>query len=495
MDYINYNIIVEKNLTVLANYNGPPTIKSKLELDELEKQEIDYFITDLENPDAKIKEGRLKAIGIKLAKALFTKDIRDQFYLVQKKAGAKGVRIRLTVNHPKSRSYPWESLYLNHRYLALDDQTPLTRFIPNGTFEKKEIKKPVKMLVVGAQPAKRGLPTAHVERDIKNIEDALNEQIESGTIHLALIRIGTVPNVLEQLKKTQYNVFHFIGHGIFENGTGKLAFESPEGKYDPVDHVRMGQMLMNQREMGLVVLNACQGAATSTSDVLTGLAPELIKMRIVPSVIAMRYSITNQMANLFSREFYPNLLKKPIDQNLQSVRHTISVHPKSATADFLAPVLFLNAPDGVIFKPKLPPPPTPVPAKKTEEVLRPTEEIPPQKVKEFLKLGAKCSDTIALLNSFIEDPSPTNDRKAWKSFKELIATSEQALTQYEIEDECEELIEIRNRLGRLRRQRNEHRSAGRDELADKAEAVIQRNYRDSIRIIMRLSTHLSSGNS
>ena len=492
MDYANFNIVVQKNLTVLTNYNGSPSIKSKLDLDELEKREIDYFITDLENPDVNIAKGRLRAIGIKLAKALFTKDIRDQFHHVQKRAGTKGVRIRLTVNHPKSRSYPWEALYLNHRYLALDEETPLTRFIPNGTFEKKEIRKPVKMLVVGAQPAKRGLPTAHVARDIKNIEDALNGHKENGTIYLDLIRIGTVPNVLEQLKKTQYNIFHFIGHGIFENGTGKLAFESPEGKYDPVDQVRMGQMLMNQREMGLVVLNACQGAATSTSDVLTGLAPELIKMRIVPSVIAMRYSITNQMANLFSREFYPNLLKKPIDQNLQSVRHTISVHPKSATADFLAPVLFLNAPDGVIFKHKLPTPPMRAPAKKTEEVLKPPEEIPPQKVKQLPKLSAKCADTIPLLNSFIEDPSPANDRKAWKSFKDFVKIVEQTSSQYEIEDECEELIEIRNRLGRLRRKRNEDRSAGRDELADKAEAVIQRNYRDSIRVIMRISARTHS---
>ena len=462
----------------MANYNGSAPIKSKLDLDELEKLEIDYFITDLENPDVSIAKGRLKAIGIKLAKALFTKDIRDQFHHVQKRAGAKGVRIRLTVNHPKSRSYPWEALYLNHRYLALDNQTPLTRFIPNGTFEKKEIKKPVKMLVVGAQPTKRGLPTAHVARDIKNIEGALNEQIESGSIYLDLIRIGTVPNVLEHLKKTHYNVFHFIGHGIFESGMGKLAFESPEGKYDPVDHVRMGQMLMNQREMGLVVLNACQGAVTSTSDVLIGLAPELIRMRIVPSVIAMRYSITNQMANLFSREFYPNILKKPIDQNLQGVRHTISVHPESATADFLAPVLFLNAPDGVIFKPKLPPPPTPAPSKKTKE------EIPPQKVKQWPKLSEKCSDIIALLNSFNEDPILTNDRKAWKAFKDLVRMMEQ------IEDKYEELIEIRNTLGRLRKEQKWIKRSGRYDLADKAEAVIQSNYVESINIIKEIREKL-----
>ena len=122
--------------------------------------------------------------------------------------------------------------------------------------------------------------------------------------------------------------------------------------------------------------------------------------------------------------------------------------------------------------------------KPKEEVLKPPEEIPPQKVKEFPKLNAKCCDTIALLNSFIEDPSPTNDRKAWKSFKEFITITEQ------IEDEYAELIEIRNKLAVLRRKRNEYRSAGLDDLADKTEGLIQRNYGDSIRIIKEIQEKL-----
>jgi PKD repeat protein len=127
----------------------------------------------------------------------------------------------------------------------------------------------------------------------------------------------------------------------------------------------------------------------------------------------------------------------------------------------------------------------PAPAKKIEEeVLKPPEEIPPQKVKEFPKLSAKCSDTVALLNSFIEDPSPINDRKAWKSFKEFITITEQ------IEDEYAELIEIRNKLAILRRKRKEYRSAGLDDLADKTEGLIQRNYGDSIRIIKEIQEKL-----
>ncbi|TET20574.1 hypothetical protein E3J74_02420 [Candidatus Bathyarchaeota archaeon] len=118
----------------------------------------------------------------------------------------------------------------------------------------------------------------------------------------------------------------------------------------------------------------------------------------------------------------------------------------------------------------------------------------PQKLKQLPKLSEKCSDTIALLNSFIEDPSRTNDRKAWKGFRELIAIAEQISSEYEIEDECEELIEIRNRLGRLRRQRNEHRSAGRDELADKTEDTIQSNYGESIRTMKQIQKKAPKNN-
>jgi PKD repeat protein len=127
----------------------------------------------------------------------------------------------------------------------------------------------------------------------------------------------------------------------------------------------------------------------------------------------------------------------------------------------------------------------PPPAKRIEkEALKPPEETPPQRVKELPKLSAKCQDTIAFLNSFIEDPSRTNDRKAWKSFREFITIAEQ------IEDEYAELIEIRNKLAILRRKRNEYRSAGLDELADKVEGDIQSNYVDSIRIIKEIQEKL-----
>ena len=68
--------------------------------------------------------------------------------------------------------------------------------------------------------------------------------------------------------------------------------------------------------------------------------------------------------------------------------------------------------------------------------------------------------------------------------------TEQISSQYKLEDQYAELIEIRNMLGRFRRQRNEYRRAGLDELADKVEGGIQDNYVDSIRIIKEIQEKL-----
>jgi hypothetical protein len=111
-------------------------------------------------------------------------------------------------------------------------------------------------------------------------------------------------------------------------------------------------------------------------------------------------------------------------------------------------------------------------------------------VKPLNKFIAKCADTITASNDFIEDPSQKNDRKAWKSFKEFVLLTEQISSQDKIEDQYAELIEIRNILAILRRKRNEYRSAGLDELADKVEGYIQSNYVDSIRIIKEIQEKL-----
>ena len=110
----------------------------------------------------------------------------------------------------------------------------------------------------------------------------------------------------------------------------------------------------------------------------------------------------------------------------------------------------------------------------------------PKKLKELPELSAKCSVTITLLNSFIEDPSRSNDRKAWRGFREFIKLVEQSSSEYEIEDQYAELKEIKKNIARLRTERNNYKNAGHFQDASKTQSVIQSNYDNSIAVIKEI---------
>lgn len=345
MEYIDYHIIMKKNWDVIAKFDDTSET-SKFEPDE---DVIEYAVNQLEDENVKVDKNYIKKIGEHLANSLFTENIRNHLHRARKNAN-KSIRIRLNIESPEISAYPWETLYLDNKYIATSVKTTLTRFLGPKQLDKMNFGKPLKVLIIGSNPSKLGLAAVQVEREIENIVEALRDEINSGIIKFDLVRIGEVPRIIEYLNNDQYNVIHFIGHGVYKDGRGYLVLEGREGKSLPYDHERIGELFQNQNSIGLIVLNACQGAMLSTNKAFTGLASELIKIGI-PSVIAMRYSITNKTANLFSQEFYKNLLKIPIDENIQKVRHRILVDPETAPKDFITPILFMNSPDGMIFNP------------------------------------------------------------------------------------------------------------------------------------------------
>lgn len=118
------------------------------------------------------------------------------------------------------------------------------------------------------------------------------------------------------------------------------------------------------------------------------------------------------------------------------------------------------------------------PPKQTEEKWR------ERALKKMPDLGAKCDDTIALLNNFIQEPDLKTDRMAWNSLSEFITIAEQ------IEDDYAELIQTRNTIARLRTERNRLNKAGLFEDASKKQGAIQDNYYDLIRIIRKIREKL-----
>jgi hypothetical protein len=351
MDYLDYDLTIRGDLTTIASSYGN-TAMEKLQLNEDERKEIEYAVDILKDESIDIKRGLVEEVGTRLANILFTPEIKNHFYNSKGLATSsnKGLRIRLMIESPEVVEYPWEAIREDGRYMAAAVGASLTRFVINGKSIKKEFHKPLKILLIGSSPADVGLTAVHVEKEIKVIEDALNEDINNGSIKLDKLT-GELSRIINYLNKEQYNVIHFIGHGVFKDNKEYVALEDENGGLDLVDHRRIAMILQNQSDsLGLIVLAVCQGTYLSSSRAFTGLGPELINIG-VPAVVAMRYSITNQTAHLFSKEFYSNLLRMPIDENMQRVRSRILIDSYRNPRDFASLVLFMSVSDGIVFTP------------------------------------------------------------------------------------------------------------------------------------------------
>jgi hypothetical protein len=365
MDYLDYELEIDKDLKIRCFFRGEPAANGKLELNESDRLDIEFAITQLENEKAKINRNDIRNVGTKLANALFTPDIKKHFYNTKKQAlsEGKGLRIRLRSESPEISMYPWETLYQDGKFLSVIEETPLSRFIKIDSRESlgqsRKFHKPVKILIVGASPSSVGLTGVQINREMKVIQEALAEYLTNGSVIIEPEPIGEITNIMSHLNKNQYNIIHFIGHGVFKDGIGYLALEDKNGGLDLADHERIGQIFINQKSLALIILNACQGAVTSKSDnfdissykAFGGIAPELIRVAGVPAVVAMKYSITNQFGHLFSNLFYQNVISKPVDEIVQIVRHNILVDLSTEGREFTAPVLFMQSVDGIIFTP------------------------------------------------------------------------------------------------------------------------------------------------
>jgi hypothetical protein len=347
MEYADYRLTIANDLMI----TGSCLNTSETDQFKIDKKDIEYANQQLENEKIDVDRAFIKNVGTVLANSLFTPKIKRHFGRVRSKNGNKGLRVRLTIESPEVSAYPWEALFLDNKYLAVSVETPLTRFFPNATTTNKNFGKPLKILFIGSNPSATGITGVPVNREIQAIKDSLTEENENGVIEFDPEPVGDIDNIMEHLENEQYNVIHFLGHGAFKDGVGYLALENENGGLEFADHERVGQIFQNQHSIGLFVLNACQGAQMSTDKAFTGLASELLKMG-VPSVIAMRYSIATPTARLFSKEFYKNLVKMPIDENLQRVRHRILVDANTNPRDFMIPVLFMNALNGLILSPE-----------------------------------------------------------------------------------------------------------------------------------------------
>lgn len=354
LEYINFNIKVDKKLNIIAS-SQDMQVSSKMKIDKEKMKFAENILqSELEDDLKSITPEWKRNIGEMLYKSLFDDKVKLLLNQCKEQADTekKGIRFRLAVDDAEIANYPWEIICdENGNFLSTMDNYSIIRFFPienTVTNLITKVSKPLKMLIIGSNPSIPNVGAVKVEREVDNILDALQTPIKENLIKVDR-STGDVAQIMEKLQNEKYNIIHYIGHGLFENDNGYLALEDDNGNLNKADDQKVKNIFANQAEYcNLIVLNACQGAMTSTSRAFLGLAPTLL-YRGFPCVIAMRYSISNDTANYFSNEFYKSLASGSIDENLQKIRAKLLVQNTVDEKDFLSPVLFMNSTRGIKY--------------------------------------------------------------------------------------------------------------------------------------------------
>lgn len=377
MNYLDFDIAIQRvgdsyRAHVLDSPGGEATVNFSWPFD---KRDLEIFllrmgherrsVRGINSPEAQAA----KTFGGQLFTSIFSGGVQTclRSSLEEAENQGKGLRIRLRLNEaPELVNIPWEYLYNPsvNTFLVLSQATPLVRFLEmTERIRPLEVSAPLRILVMIASPT--DYPRLDVDQEWTNLREALKdleqnkqvvlERLEEATLAALTKRIGRSKNSPE----LAYHVFHFIGHGGFEQG-GLLIMEDAFKRSQKVSSEHLATILQDARSLRLAVLNSCEGARTTLDDPFAGTAQRLVQQRI-PAVIAMQFEITDTAAITFSHEFYQGIANDlPVDAALAEARRMI--YSQGNGLEWGTPVLYMRSPDGRIFdvkQPVVPPPPPP----------------------------------------------------------------------------------------------------------------------------------------
>jgi CHAT domain len=321
--------------------------------------ELENFVLKIGRPRRVVRRvdapetAAIKSFGGQLYRALFHDELELNLLRSQAQAAAngRGLRLRLRLSDtPELAELPWEFLYDRTRnlFLALSHRTPLVRFleVPDPP-RPLLVSPPLRVLVMIASPS--DYPQLDVEQEWTKLCDALRPLEQAGHVQLERLEAATLAALRQRLRRDEWHVFHFIGHGGFDQDTqdGVLLLEDQTGRGLRVSGQDLGVLLNDHDPLRLVVFNACEGARADPSDPFAGTAQSLLQ-RGVPAVVAMQFEITDPAAIKFAQELYAAVADGyPLDAALTEARKAIWADGNQV--EWATPVLYLCAPDGRIF--------------------------------------------------------------------------------------------------------------------------------------------------
>lgn len=297
-------------------------------------------------------------VGHILAETLLPGPVRE--LLVRSRdsvrAQSKGLRLRLVLEGAL-HNIPWEYILLNQAggeatptdFLALAPDISIVRH-QAATIPAWDVKAELPARLVAALASPSGPPALDLAKERAAITAALSERTD---ISVTWQEEATKDTLLAGAERA--HLFHFAGHGVLKTemaaqpgtfeGAGSLILDDGFGD---AEELPASQLALQLRQAGVrvAVLGACESGRRDDVNVWSSVAAALLKADL-GAVVAMQYKVRDDSAIAFAGELYRGLVAGlSIDEAVTSGRLKVA---QGDVAGWGTPVLYLRAPDGVVF--------------------------------------------------------------------------------------------------------------------------------------------------
>ncbi|MDY6945021.1 MAG: CHAT domain-containing protein [Pseudomonadota bacterium] len=289
--------------------------------------------------------------GGDLFETLFQGDVKRLYDEARSRNARRKLNVVFTSKVPWIAEKPWEFAYDKGRgtFLATED----THFVRNAltaipTDEIELGTGGLRMLVAAAQPV--GFGELSIDQEVRIIRRGFKELEDAGLASIDVMANVSPEALQAKLANNAYSIVHFIGHGAFEDGEGKLVFEGKRGQ-----EMRLGERgvreLFCKRGLSLVFLNSCQSASGALSEFNKGLAQSLMA-RGLPALVANQYSVLDSSAASFSKTFYRALAQgRTLGEAACEARIAVNCSMQGENIDWAVPVVYARSPSMVFCRP------------------------------------------------------------------------------------------------------------------------------------------------
>src|SRR5436305_14467755 len=158
-------------------------------------------------------------------------------------------------------------------YICLSSNTPIVRYI--------ELPQPshpltvtLPLSILGMTVGPTDLADLDIQREQQRVEKAIEGLRTRNLVNLTWLTGQTWQDLQRAMRRGPWHIFHFIGHGGFDNHTdeGLIALADDTGKSIYLSATSLGRLLADHRSLRLVVLNSCEGARGSSHDIFSSTA-------------------------------------------------------------------------------------------------------------------------------------------------------------------------------------------------------------------------------